>query len=74
MVEHLYDASDAGVDVDLIVRAAEAGKAVFCEKPVSLDVSEVDRALTARPDLADAVADGRMSSVEAAEEIRQTLG
>ncbi len=33
--------------VDLIVRAAEAGKAVFCEKPVSLDVSEVDRALAA---------------------------
>ncbi len=36
--------------------------------------TEVDRALTARPDLADAVADGRMSSVEAAEEIRRTLG
>ena len=33
--------------VDLIVRAAEAGKAVFCEKPVSLDVNEVDRALAA---------------------------
>ncbi|MFZ2016792.1 MAG: Gfo/Idh/MocA family oxidoreductase, partial [Nocardioides sp.] len=29
--------------VDLVVRAAEAGKAVFCEKPVSLDVAEVDR-------------------------------
>ena len=33
--------------VDLIVRAAEAGKAVFCEKPVSLDLAEVDRALAA---------------------------
>jgi myo-inositol 2-dehydrogenase/D-chiro-inositol 1-dehydrogenase len=33
--------------VDLIVRAAEAGKAIFCEKPVSLDVGEVDRALAA---------------------------
>jgi len=33
--------------VDLIVRAAEAGKALFCEKPISLDLSEVDRALAA---------------------------
>jgi myo-inositol 2-dehydrogenase/D-chiro-inositol 1-dehydrogenase len=30
---------------DLIVAAARAGKAVFCEKPVSLDLAEVDRAL-----------------------------
>jgi myo-inositol 2-dehydrogenase/D-chiro-inositol 1-dehydrogenase len=33
--------------VDLVVRAAQAGKAVFCEKPVSLDLAEVDRALAA---------------------------
>jgi myo-inositol 2-dehydrogenase/D-chiro-inositol 1-dehydrogenase len=33
--------------VDLIVAAAEAGKAVFCEKPVSLDLQQVDRALAA---------------------------
>jgi myo-inositol 2-dehydrogenase/D-chiro-inositol 1-dehydrogenase len=33
--------------VDLVVRAAEAGKAIFCEKPVSLDIAEVDRALAA---------------------------
>jgi myo-inositol 2-dehydrogenase/D-chiro-inositol 1-dehydrogenase len=32
---------------DLIVAAAEAGKAIFCEKPVSLDLDEVDRALAA---------------------------
>ncbi len=32
---------------DLIVAAAEAGKAIFCEKPVSLDLVEVDRALAA---------------------------
>jgi len=32
---------------DLIVQAASAGKAVFCEKPVSLDLAEVDRALGA---------------------------
>jgi myo-inositol 2-dehydrogenase/D-chiro-inositol 1-dehydrogenase len=31
----------------LIVAAAEAGKAIFCEKPVSLDLAEVDRALDA---------------------------
>jgi len=30
---------------DLIVAAARAGKAIFCEKPVSLDLGEVDRAL-----------------------------
>jgi myo-inositol 2-dehydrogenase / D-chiro-inositol 1-dehydrogenase len=32
---------------DLIVAAAAAGKAIFCEKPVSLDLGEVDRALAA---------------------------
>lgn len=30
--------------VDYIVAAAEAGRAVFCEKPVSLSLAEVDRA------------------------------
>jgi len=33
--------------VDLVVQAARAGKAIFCEKPVSLDLAEVDRALAA---------------------------
>ncbi len=33
--------------VDLMVAAAEAGKAIFCEKPVSLDLDEVDRGLAA---------------------------
>jgi len=32
---------------DLIVEAARAGKAIFCEKPVSLDLETVDRALDA---------------------------
>jgi myo-inositol 2-dehydrogenase / D-chiro-inositol 1-dehydrogenase len=35
---------------DLIVAAARAGKAIFCEKPVSLDLAEVDRALRAVQD------------------------
>ena len=33
--------------VDLVIAAAEAGKAIFCEKPVSLDLAQVDRALSA---------------------------
>ena len=32
---------------DLIELAARTGKAIFCEKPVSLDLAEVDRALAA---------------------------
>jgi myo-inositol 2-dehydrogenase/D-chiro-inositol 1-dehydrogenase len=32
---------------ELLVAAARAGKAIFCEKPVSLDLAEVDRALAA---------------------------
>ena len=32
---------------ELLVTAAAAGKAIFCEKPVSLDLAEVDRALDA---------------------------
>ena len=36
--------------VDLIVDAAERGKAIFCEKPISLNLAEVDRALQAVAD------------------------
>jgi myo-inositol 2-dehydrogenase/D-chiro-inositol 1-dehydrogenase len=36
--------------VDLIVQSAGAGKAIFCEKPVSLDLEEVDRGLAAVED------------------------
>jgi myo-inositol 2-dehydrogenase / D-chiro-inositol 1-dehydrogenase len=39
--------SSTATHADLIVAAAEAGKAIFCEKPVSLDLAEVDRALAA---------------------------
>lgn len=33
--------------VDCMVAAARAGRAIFCEKPISLDVAEVDRGLRA---------------------------
>jgi myo-inositol 2-dehydrogenase/D-chiro-inositol 1-dehydrogenase len=39
--------ASTGAHADLIVAAADAGKAIFCEKPVSLDLAEVDRALAA---------------------------
>ena len=39
--------STTDTHAELIVAAAGAGKATFCEKPVSLDLEEVDRALTA---------------------------
>ena len=33
--------------VDLIEKAAKAGKAIFCEKPLSLDIEKVDQSLRA---------------------------
>ena len=39
--------SSTDTHVDLIIAAAKAGKAIFCEKPVSLDLEQVDRALAA---------------------------
>ena len=39
--------STTDTHADLIVGAAGAGKAIFCEKPVSLELAEVDRALAA---------------------------
>ena len=39
--------STTDTHADLLVAAAAAGKAVFCEKPVSLELAEVDRALAA---------------------------
>jgi myo-inositol 2-dehydrogenase/D-chiro-inositol 1-dehydrogenase len=37
--------STTSTHVRYIIEAAEAGKSIFCEKPVSLDLAEVDRAL-----------------------------
>jgi len=39
--------SSTDTHVDLVVAAAEAGKAIFLEKPVSLNLAEVDRAVAA---------------------------
>jgi myo-inositol 2-dehydrogenase/D-chiro-inositol 1-dehydrogenase len=39
--------SSTDAHADLIVAAAASGKAIFCEKPVSLELAEVDRALAA---------------------------
>jgi myo-inositol 2-dehydrogenase/D-chiro-inositol 1-dehydrogenase len=39
--------SSADSHAELMIAAAEAGKAVFCEKPVSLALGELDRALDA---------------------------
>jgi myo-inositol 2-dehydrogenase/D-chiro-inositol 1-dehydrogenase len=42
--------SSTETHADLIVAAAQAGKAIFCEKPISLELAEVDRALKAVDD------------------------
>ena len=39
--------STADTHVELMVAAARAGKAVFCEKPVSLELAELERGLAA---------------------------
>ena len=46
-VEAVAICAPTDTHVALIVQAAEAGKAIFCEKPISLDLGEVDRALAA---------------------------
>lgn len=46
-VEAVAICSSTDTHVDLAVAAAEAGKAIFLEKPVSLNLAEVDRAVAA---------------------------
>lgn len=38
-------ASSTNTHVDLILAAAHAGKAIFCEKPIDLDLARVDRCI-----------------------------
>ena len=46
-VEAIGVCAATDVHAELIVAAAEAGKAIFSEKPIALDLVEVDRALAA---------------------------
>lgn len=39
--------SSTDTHADLVVAAAQAGKAIFCEKPISLELADIDRALAA---------------------------
>jgi myo-inositol 2-dehydrogenase / D-chiro-inositol 1-dehydrogenase len=46
-VDAIAICSSTDTHVDVMVAAAAAGKAIFCEKPVSLDLAQVDRGLAA---------------------------
>jgi len=46
-VDAVVIAAPARFHADLIVAAAQAGKAVFCEKPAALSLGELDRAIDA---------------------------
>ncbi len=46
-VDAVVIAAATPAHVDLVVAAAEAGKAVFCEKPMALSIEEADRAVAA---------------------------
>jgi myo-inositol 2-dehydrogenase/D-chiro-inositol 1-dehydrogenase len=46
-VEAVVIAASSTAHADLIVAAAEAGKAVFCEKPAGTSLEEIDRGLAA---------------------------
>ena len=49
-VEAVVIAASSTAHADLIVAAAAAGKAVFCEKPMSMTLAEADRAIAAARD------------------------
>jgi myo-inositol 2-dehydrogenase/D-chiro-inositol 1-dehydrogenase len=46
-VEAVVVATPAQYHADAIVAAAEAGKAIFCEKPIAHDLADADRAIAA---------------------------
>ncbi len=46
-VDAVAIATSTDTHVEMMIAAAEAGKAIFCEKPISLDLDQVDTALAA---------------------------
>ena len=46
-IDAVLIASPARFHSELVVKAAKAGKAVFCEKPMALSIAEADRAIAA---------------------------
>ncbi len=46
-VEAVVIAAPARFHADLVVAAADAGKAIFCEKPMAITVADADRAIAA---------------------------
>ncbi len=46
-VDAIAICTSTGTHVDLLVAAAASGKPIFCEKPLSLDLTEADRGLAA---------------------------
>lgn len=46
-IEAVLICSSTNTHADLIVQAAQAGKHIFCEKPIAHSLSEIDRALDA---------------------------
>ncbi len=46
-VEAVLICSSTDTHAQFIIEAAEAGKQIFCEKPIHLDLAEIDRALAA---------------------------
>jgi myo-inositol 2-dehydrogenase/D-chiro-inositol 1-dehydrogenase len=47
MIEAVLICSSTDTHAELIVQAAKAGKHIFCEKPISLSLADIDRALAA---------------------------
>ena len=46
-VEAVLICSSTNTHAELIVQAAQAGKHIFCEKPIAFSLAEIDRALAA---------------------------
>ena len=46
-IEAVLICSPTGTHADLIVQAAQAGKHIFCEKPIAFSLEQIDRALAA---------------------------